>query len=87
MLMWFSIVACRLLLIFSFRGAPYLAVVGYMVLCSMSISLTFRVHNSMGLKPVSLLVVSFIDNTFPALAVSISICAFVGILIALDLRL
>ena len=80
-LMWFCIVACRLLLIFNLLGAPCLAVVGYMVLCSKSTSLTFRLHSSIGLNPVSLLSVSFIEFIFPALEHSISICAFDGILI------
>ena len=81
LLMWFCIVACRLLLIFSFLGAPLLAVVGYMVLCSKSTSLTFKLHNSIGRSPVSLLSVSFIEFIFPALAIRLSTCSFVGILI------
>jgi len=80
-LMWFSSVAFRLLLTFNRLGAPCFAVVGYMVLCSRSMSLAFRLLSSIGLKPVSLLIVSFIDSIGLALAINDSICAFVGILI------
>jgi hypothetical protein len=57
------------------------------VRCSRSTSLVSKLHSSVGLKPVSLLSVNFIDNILPALAHSISICSFVGIRIALDCRL
>jgi len=46
-------------------------------------SLTFSLHNSIGLSPVSLLSVSFTDIIFLELAISISICVVVGIRIVL----
>ena len=80
MLMWFCSVACRLLLIFSVLAEPFLAVVGWFSLWSRSMSLTFRLCSSFGLNPVSLLIVSLSDSVGLALAISISIFSFVGIL-------
>jgi len=42
-------------------------------------SLTFRLHSSIGLSPVSLLSVNFADIIFLELAISMSICVVVGI--------
>lgn len=67
--------------IFNVLAKPCLAVVGWINLCSKSMSLTFRLCSSIGLKPVSLLIVSLIDSVLPALAISISILSFVGIFI------
>jgi len=77
--MWFFIIVCRLLLIFSILGEPFLAVVGYIVFRSMSMSLTFRLHSSIGLSPVSLLIVSFVDMVLRALAISMFMFSVVGI--------
>lgn len=60
-LMWFCSIVVKLLFIFSVLGAPFLAVVGYIVLWFRSMSLTFRLHSSIGLSPVSLLIVSLVD--------------------------
>ena len=81
LLIWFCNIICRLLLIFSVLGEPFFAVVGYMVLCSRSISLTFRLHSSNGLKPVSLLIVSLVDSVVRALAISMFTFSVVGILL------
>jgi len=43
-------------------------------------SLTFRLHSSVGLSPVSLLTLSLSDSLVLALAISMSICFVVGIL-------
>ena len=82
-MMWSCIAVCRLLDIFKVLDAPYFAVVGYMVFWSGSLSLTLRLHSSMGLKPVSLLILSLIDNILPAEAMSFSSFSLVGILIEL----
>jgi len=79
-LMWFSSVVRRLLDIFSVLAEPFLAVVGWISLWSRSMSLTFRLCSSIGLSPVSLLIVSLSDSVGLALAISISIFSFVGIL-------
>ena len=79
--MYFCKVVFRLLLILSFLGAPFFAVVGYMVLCSRSMSLTFRLHSSTGLSPVSIDICSFMLSMFLALLIIFSSFAFVGILI------
>ncbi|MBA7494981.1 hypothetical protein ES702_05560 [subsurface metagenome] len=76
--MWFCSIVVKLLLIFSVLGAPFLAVVGYMVLWFKSMSLTFRLHSSMGLNPVSLLVVSLVDVGLWALAISMFRFSVVG---------
>ena len=44
-------------------------------------SLTFRLCSSIGLNPVSLLIVSLIDSILPELAISISNFSVVGIFI------
>ena len=81
MLMWFCSAMFRFLVIFSVLGAPFFAVVGYMVLWSVSMSLTFRFISSIGRSPVSLLSLSFIDSFVLALAINISIFCVVGILL------
>ena len=43
-------------------------------------SLTFRLHSSIGLIPVSMLILSFSAIVLPACAISISSFSFVGIL-------
>jgi len=60
------------------RGFPLLAVVGFTVLCSMSMSFTFSLHSSMGLNPVSMLRVNFVANSFPAVAMIIIIFSLVA---------
>jgi len=79
MLMWFWSAMFRLFVIFSVLGAPFLAVVGYIFLWFVSMSLTFRLHSSTGLMPVSLLILSLSDSLVLALAMSMSICCVVGI--------
>jgi len=59
-------------------GFPPLAVVGFTVLCSRSMSLTLRLHSSTGLSPVSMLSCSFVPSTVPALAISIKSFSLVG---------
>ena len=51
-----------------------------MCLWSRSMSLTFRLHSSVGLSPVSLLIVSLSDSVLPALAISLSMFSVVGVL-------
>ena len=46
----------------------------------MSMSLTLRLHSSIGRKPVSLLINSFVAKFLLAYVMSISIFSFVGIL-------
>jgi len=76
--------AVRLLLIFNFLGAPCFAVIGCMVLRSMSMSLTLRSLSSFGRSPVSLLIASFMELMNPALEIKESSSAVVGIRIILD---
>ena len=72
-----------LVLILSFLGAPYLAVAGYIVLVSRSMSLTLRLQSSTGLSPVSAFSISLMLMVRLALAMSIWICSFVGTRMAL----
>ena len=64
-------------------GFPFLAVFEWISFCSRSMSLTCSWHSSMGLNPHSLLMDSFMDITFPALAIIISSFSLVGILMVL----
>jgi len=59
-----------------------LAVVGYINRWLVSMSLTFRLCSSIGLSPVSLLILSFIDSILPVPAINVSIFCVVGIFIA-----
>lgn len=77
-MIWSCIVVCRLLDIFKVLGEPFFAVVGHMVLWLKSTSSTFRLHSSTGLNPVSLLILSLIDNTLPDEAMSFSSFSLVG---------
>jgi len=82
-MMWSCNAFCSLLEIFNALAEPCFAVVGYMIFWSKSMSLTFRLHSSIGLKTVSLLSVSLVAKVLPELAMSISSLSLVGILIAL----
>ena len=77
-MMWVCIACIRLTGIFSILALPCLAVVGLTVLWFGSTFLTFRLCNSMGLSPVSLLIQSLSDNVFPAAAISLVNCCSVG---------
>ncbi len=59
-------------------GFPFLAVVGFTVLWSRSMSLTLSLHSSTGLKPVSMLICSLMLSLFGACAISIISFSLVG---------
>lgn len=63
---------------FRVLGAPCLAVIGLMTLCSVSMSFTLSRHSSTGLKPVSILIESFRAKGLLALAMSIFSFSLVG---------
>ena len=73
----------RLFVIFRVLGAPCLAVIGLIAPCSVSMSLTFSLHSSTGLKPVSRLIVSLSASGWLAFAISICSFSFVGSLMFL----
>ena len=79
-MMWSCSCLCRLCGIGKVLGLPFFAVVGVMSLWSRSMSFTFRLHSSMGLNPVSLLIVSFVARVFPDAEIIICNFSEVGIL-------
>jgi len=82
-LSWYVVMWSRSLVVrFSLSGMvlalPFLAVVGFTVLWSRSKSLALSLVSSTGLSPVSMLSCSFMDRSFPALAMSICSFSLVG---------
>ena len=71
----FSVRVCDIGIVLGF---PLLAVVGLTVLCSRSMSLTLSLVRSTGRSPVFMLSCSFIERSFPALAMSICSFSLVG---------
>jgi len=85
--MWFSICLRKFSEIFKVLGFPFFAVVGVTSLCSRSMSLTFRLHTSIGRIPVSLLSFSFVASILPDEAIICSNFSEVGILMCLAVAL